>query len=94
MVREWYRVALNGDGNPASTPVPVWVISLILPCMGFGARTTVQAIVTGIAAQKVIAGPTGEPIVPGTTGQMIIAAIPAQHIVAGAAEQTIAARTT
>jgi len=37
---EWYRVAVNGSGSPANTPLPSCVISYVLPCITFGARTT------------------------------------------------------
>ena len=34
---EWYRVAVNGSGRPASTPSPLWWTWLVLPCMSSGA---------------------------------------------------------
>jgi hypothetical protein len=37
---EWYRVAVNGEGSPASTPTPSWTTWLVLPCSSSGARTT------------------------------------------------------
>ena len=39
-VNEWYRVAVNGEGRPANTPVPSCTISDVLPCINSGAPTT------------------------------------------------------
>ncbi|KGM13019.1 hypothetical protein N869_16550 [Cellulomonas bogoriensis 69B4 = DSM 16987] len=39
--REWYRVAVKGVPSPASTPVPSWLTSLVLPCMSSAAWVTV-----------------------------------------------------
>ena len=33
-------VAVKGEGRPSKSAVPSWWIGLVLPCMGFGARTT------------------------------------------------------
>ena len=40
-VSEWYRVAVIGDGSPANTPTPSWVIVDVLPCISVVAPTTV-----------------------------------------------------
>ena len=37
---EWYRVAANGTGSPASTPAPPWWTGEVLPWTSSGARST------------------------------------------------------
>ncbi|OLT03438.1 hypothetical protein BJF90_25235 [Pseudonocardia sp. CNS-004] len=46
---EWYRVATNGSGRPARTPVPSWWTSEVLPCRSSGARSTTPPHATPMA---------------------------------------------
>ena len=46
IVSEWYRVAVNGLGSPARTPVSSCRTREVLPCSSSGARPTRHPVTT------------------------------------------------